>query len=187
MTLVTAVLAARMKGAARAFGMMHMMRIKQIKVGSGNARALAVSAALMAATLTGCASLAPAPVEPPSSNSAGVTRQRIAAVDIGGRLSVRYQKDGHEEAVHGSFTWSQRPGHTLITLLSPLGQTVATIELTPGQATLTQTGQAVRRESDADALAQNALGWPLPVAGLGDWLQGFAVDGAGRALILTSA
>ena len=182
--LVAAGLAARTEHARRAFG-----RKRLTGVTLDNRYALAVSAALIVASQSGCASLAPAPApaDQVSSNSAAVTRQRIGAIDIGGRLSVRYQKDGHEEAVHGSFTWSQRLGHTLITLLSPLGQTLATIELTPGQATLTQTGQPVRREPDADALAQNALGWPLPVAGLGDWLQGFTVDGAGHALALSPA
>lgn len=152
-------------------------------------QALTVSAVIMMVSLTGCASLHPStaaqrPLD--TASSAPAARQRLSALDIGGRLSVRYQKDGRDEAVHGSFTWSQRRDHTTITLLSPLGQTLAIIELTPDAATLTQTGQPVRRERDADALAQNAFGWPLPVAGLADWLQGFAVDAQGRLLTLSA-
>lgn len=101
-------------------------------------------------------------------------------MEMSGRLSVQYQRDGREESLHGSFTWSQTPQHTSITLLSPLGQTLALIEVTPQSATLTQAGQVPRIAADADTLAAETLGWPLPVAGLRDWLQGFAIDAQGQ-------
>lgn len=99
------------------------------------------------------------------------------AIDMAGRLTVRYQKNGQEQAVHGSFTWAQSPARTDITLLSPLGQTLATIATDASGATLMQSGHAARRATDVDALAAEALGWPLPVSGLRKWLQGYA-DGA---------
>lgn len=99
---------------------------------------------------------------------------------MNGRLSVQYQRDGREESLHGSFNWSQTPQRTNITLLSPLGQTLALIDVTPHSATLTQAGQAPRIAADADALAAETFGWPLPVAGLRDWLQGFATDVQGQ-------
>ena len=52
--------------------------------------------------------------------------------------------------------------------------------MTPGAATLTQAGQAPRTAEDIDSLSQQTLGWPLPVSGLRDWLQGYAVDGSGQ-------
>jgi outer membrane lipoprotein LolB len=73
------------------------------------------------------------------------------------------------------------PDRTVVTLLSPLGQTLAVIALTADSATLTQAGQPPQQASDADALAQSVLGWPLPVAGLRFWLQGMGRDANGQA------
>ncbi|HEX8884309.1 MAG TPA: lipoprotein insertase outer membrane protein LolB, partial [Noviherbaspirillum sp.] len=38
--------------------------------------------------------------------------------------------------------------------------------------------------ADADALASQALGWPLPVAGLRDWLQGMVTVAGGKRIAL---
>ncbi len=133
-------------------------------------RVLVRSGALLCALLAGCADMTPLAM------TSTRTGEPIAAIDLGGRLSVRYQRDGNEEALHGSFSWSQSANRTLVTLMSPLGQTLATIAITPNEAILTQAGQPVRRAADPDALAAEALGWPLPVAGLRDWLQGRAND-----------
>lgn len=93
---------------------------------------------------------------------------------------MRYQQNGKDEAVHGNFTWQQTPGRTLVTLFSPLGQTMAKIEITPDRSMLMQPNQPVRSAADVDSLTAGALGWPLPIAGLREWLQGFAVDVSGR-------
>lgn len=95
---------------------------------------------------------------------------------IEGRMSLRYQQNYTENAVYGSFVWVQTPAHTLVTLRSPLGQTVATIALTPTQATLRQSGQPPQSATDVDSLAANALGWPLPISGLRHWLQGYTLE-----------
>ncbi|MFT5532588.1 MAG: outer membrane lipoprotein LolB [Burkholderiaceae bacterium] len=134
---------------------------------------------LLCVLLAGCASTMPLP---PASAQ---TSQPAAAIDLSGRLSVRYQHNGNEEALHGSFSWSQRADQTLVTLMSPLGQTIATIVITPTQASLTQAGQPVRSAADPDALVADALGWPLPIAGLRDWLQGRANDANGQAVTAT--
>lgn len=129
--------------------------------------------------LAGCASLAP-PEAPPAPATAEVARPRFATIELGGRLSAQYSRNGMAESLHGSFTWAQTPERTELTLLSPLGQILAVIDVRPGIATLTQAGQPARVATDPDGLAQAALGWPLPVAGLRDWLQGFALDDQGR-------
>src|SRR5207245_8501179 len=128
--------------------------------------------------LGGCAALQP-PSTPASVASAGARRYHDA-IELGGRLSVHYQQNGKEEALHGNFSWTQSRAQTSITLSSPLGQTLATIALTPDGATLTQSGHAPRTATDVDALALDAFGWPLPVAGLRDWLQGFASNPTGQ-------
>ncbi len=100
-------------------------------------------------------------------------------------MSVLYQKNQQEEAIHASFTWKQSKDSSTITILSPLGQILATIDVKPGIATLTQSGQEPRSATDVDALAEQALGWPLPVSGLRHWLQGFASDANNKAFIAT--
>lgn len=143
-----------------------------------------VAAASMLALLlvAGCAGV------PPGGTPA---RQALPArtfhdtIDLGGRLSIRYQQNGKDESLHGSFVWTQTGGHTLVTLLSPLGQTIATIDVTPAASTLVQAGQAPRMAADVDALVTSAIGWPLPIAGLRQWLQGFAIDVNGRRIVAT--
>lgn len=141
------------------------------------ARAIAIALPLL---LAGCAT-----VTPPMPGTAAQAPQRDfhETIDIGGRLSVRYQANSREEALHGSFTWSQTPAQTLVTLLSPLGQTVAVIDVNAEGATLKQAGQPAKSAASVDALTAETLGWPLPVAGLREWLQGFAVDAAGKRLV----
>jgi len=131
--------------------------------------------------LAACAGIPPAA---PTMPEAGVTRAYEQSVDINGRMSVRYNLNGRDEALHGSFEWKQRPDNTRLTLLSPLGQTLAQIMVTPDGATLTQAGQPPLSAADADALASQALGWPLPVAGLRDWLQGMVTVPGGKRLAL---
>ena len=123
------------------------------------------------AFLAGCATT--------STNLATVGAYRDT-IDLSGRLSVNYQKDNKRESLTGNFDWTQRPGHVDVALANPLGQTIATIEVTPQAATLTQAGRAPVTEADVDTLSQRTLGWPLPVSGLRDWLQGYAVDAQGQ-------
>lgn len=123
------------------------------------------------AVLAGCATT--------STNVATVGAYRDT-IDLSGRLSVNYEKSGNRESMTGNFDWTQRPGTVDVTIANPLGQTVATIEVTPQSATLTQAGRAPVTEADVDTLSQRTLGWPLPVSGLRDWLQGYAVDAQGQ-------
>lgn len=130
---------------------------------------LALSAAFI--TLAGCATT--------STNVATVGAYRDS-IDLDGRLSVNYQKSGNRESMTVNFDWTQRPGQVDVTIANPLGQTVATIAVTQQAATLTQAGRAPVTEADVDTLSQRTLGWPLPVSGLRDWLQGYAVDAQGQ-------
>lgn len=131
--------------------------------------------------LAGCAGMTAMPSSPaPASLQSGPVRPYHQAVDISGRMSVRYQINGRDEALHGSFEWRQRPGSSEVLLLSPLGQTLAQIIVTPEGASLTQAGQPPLSAADPDALAREALGWPLPVSGLREWLQGMVTLASGR-------
>jgi outer membrane lipoprotein LolB len=138
---------------------------------------------IMPFILIGCATVI-SPSAPDTAVAAqAAPRPYHETITIGGRLSVRYQQNARDEVIHGSFTWVQRADNTVVTLFSPLGQTIAIIEITPALSTLTQAGQAPRTADNVDALVAGTLGWPLPVSGLRDWLQGFAMDTEGRRFV----
>lgn len=144
-----------------------------------------VFAAALPLLLGACAGMHPATTEQSAPTAAA--RKFSDTAELAGRLSLRYQHNGKDEALHGSFTWSQAPAQTTVTLLSPLGQTIALIEVSPNGAALKQSGQPVRSAADVDALTVETLGWPLPVSGLRTWLQGFALDSTGGHFVATPA
>jgi len=133
-------------------------------------KAAAIAAMLLA---SGCSTTPPSP---PSE----LARSYHEAINLGGRLSVQYQQNGKPQSVQGKFSWMQNSETTHIALLSPLGQTMAKIIITPNQTSLQQAGEPPRLATDINALSTQMLGWPLPVAGLRNWLQGFAVDDKGK-------
>lgn len=131
----------------------------------------------IAATLAGCATA------PLSQSTVGDYRDTI---ELAGRLAVSYQKDGQPANLNGNFTWSQQPGRIDVALSSPFSQ-IAAISVTPQQATLTEAGREPLVARDIDTLTAQALGWALPVAGLRDWLQGYAVGADGKRFLASPA
>jgi outer membrane lipoprotein LolB len=125
-------------------------------------------------TVAGCATTPSAP-----RSSAAVAPYRDSA-DFGGRIAINYSRDGKKESLNGTFTWRQSKTNTDVSLISPTGQTVAVINVTPQSATLTESGKAPKTAPDLDTLTTQALGWSLPVSGLRDWLQGYATDSKGQ-------
>lgn len=137
--------------------------------------------------VSGCASLpssTPPGTAAPSTTSA---RPYHEAIELSGRLSLRYEQNGAPQALDGKFIWSQTAAGEHIELQTPFGQTLATIEVTPQGATLVQNGRPPRSEASVDALTANALGWPLPIAGLRTWLQGFATDARGAPYVASAS
>ncbi|MBO9536707.1 lipoprotein insertase outer membrane protein LolB [Herbaspirillum sp.] len=142
----------------------------------GLRRAAALGAASAALLLGGCAGM-------PGQESAAPATAAPAyqeSIDISGRISVQYEQNDRPQSLHGSFIWSQTAQNTDLELLSPLGQTVATISVKPGIATLVESGKPPRVAPDVDELAAQSLGWPLPVSGMRQWLQGSGTDSAGK-------
>lgn len=139
-----------------------------------------LAAATVAFALSGCAT-----------STANLSSAPVAAyrdtIDLNGKIDVVYLNNDKREGVNGTFTWTQRPGRIDVALASIMGQTVAEISVTPQSATLTQANRAPRTASDIDALTQQTLGWALPVAGLRDWLQGYAVDAQGKRFAASPA
>ncbi|WDZ95433.1 lipoprotein insertase outer membrane protein LolB [Herbaspirillum sp. WKF16] len=143
-------------------------------------RAAAVGAMSLAALLAGCADLQQSTQA--GSGSAPAYRESIS---LAGRISVQYEQGNAPQSLHGSFIWKQAPREIDLEMLSPLGQTVATINVKPGIATLVQSGRAPQVAPDVDELAAQALGWPLPVSGMRHWLQGTGTDVAGKTFTAT--
>ncbi|NML63005.1 outer membrane lipoprotein LolB [Massilia sp. RP-1-19] len=141
---------------------------------------------IFAATVTGLLLAACATTAPTSMSPAPVAAYRDI-IDLAGRLSVNYQKDGKPETLSGKFNWSQKGERIDVALASPLGQTLAKISVTADAATLTQADQAPRVAKDIDSLTAQALGWSLPVSGLRDWLQGYATAPGGKRFTASPA
>jgi outer membrane lipoprotein LolB len=143
-------------------------------------RILILAAALSA--LGGCATTSPSAVR----SSAAVAPYRDS-VELAGRIAINYSRDGKQESLNGKFTWQQSKANTDVSLISPTGQIVAVINVTPSSATLKQSGREPRSAPDLDSLTTQALGWTLPVSGLRDWLQGYATARDGSRFVATPA
>lgn len=105
---------------------------------------------------------------------------------IAGRINIQFQQlrqypeESEAKSVSANFEWLQTEADTTITLLSPLGQTVATIKQNAFGASLQQGKEALRTAPDVDTLLSETLGWPLPMAGMRNWLQGYAINQQGQ-------
>src|SRR4030095_9872738 len=89
-----------------------------------------------------------------------------------GRFAVTTALAEKRESVSGRFNLEVRGPQQILELASPLGTTVARIEIEPGGARATGARMQEVRGADADALTEQLLGWPLPVSGLADWIEG---------------
>lgn len=113
--------------------------------------------------------------------AACVTPQRISgspqqgadAFSRVGRFALTVTEPGsNPQATQGGFSWLDEGGRFMLDLTTPLGSTQARVEGRPGMATLTRANGETLSASDPDALAEDALGSRVPVAGLRDWFQG---------------
>lgn len=89
-----------------------------------------------------------------------------------GRFAVTTTLGEQRESVSGRFSLEVRGAQQVLELASPLGTTVARIEIEPDGARATGAQMQEVRGADADALTEQLLGWPLPVSGLADWIEG---------------
>ncbi|NVM75854.1 outer membrane lipoprotein LolB [Duganella sp. SG902] len=137
--------------------------------------------ALIIAALAGCVTT---PSVPRSTAAVAPYRDNV---ELAGRIAINYSRDGKKESLNGKFTWQQSKANTDVSLISPTGQTVAVINVTPTSATLKESGKPPRSAPDLDALTRQTLGWTLPVSGLRDWLQGYAVASDGQRFVATPA
>lgn len=88
-----------------------------------------------------------------------------------GRLALTVQ-DQPGQSFSAGFELRGRPQAGQLTLLNPVGGTVALLRWQPGQAVLEAPGQPPQQFPSIDAALEQAAGASLPVAALFDWLQG---------------
>ncbi|MGB9992203.1 outer membrane lipoprotein LolB [Pseudoduganella rhizocola] len=137
-----------------------------------------------AALLAGCAAT--------GSSNGPVSTAPVAAyseaLSLSGKMSATYTRDGTPGSVTVNFEWRQTASRTDIELSTPLGSTVAKIAVTPEEAVLSEgDNKPPRRAASIDELSAQALGWPLPVSGLREWLQGHAIDAKGQRFTASAA
>jgi outer membrane lipoprotein LolB len=127
-------------------------------------RRTAPAAALAVALVTGCTSLAPMPA---------------ADRTYAGRFAATATAGNQQDNASGRFTLAVRADGVTLDLASPLGNTLARVHTGGGSATLmapqTDGSLATWDGDSAEALAEQALGWAMPVSGMADWIDGRAV------------
>jgi len=120
--------------------------------------------------MVGCSSLQTWPFLPSPTQTERSFHDNIL---IQGRFSVTYEQSNRPQSVQGRFQWQQQGQRIDIDLMSPLGQTMAKLTITPNSATIQQTGKEIKVADNVSELTEQTLGWSLPVVGMRDWLQGF--------------
>jgi outer membrane biogenesis lipoprotein LolB len=180
-------------------------RQRQTPLGRGLGRLLAKLLATLpikllplliaAAVASGCA------VSPPRFPDIDNTlTPELAPREWAGRFSVSSQSNdvaGRQDAAVGRFLLTSVPapeGRTLdLMLQSPFGQTLANARRLPdGTASLALADGRTLTASSLDALLAQAIGWPLPLERLTDWLddrfeQVLARDSVGQVTSATDS
>jgi len=129
--------------------------------GASQRAALFLCSCFLAVALTACAT---APVNVPD---------RVYT----GRFSAIATRAETLETVSGRFSVEVRGKQQTIDISTPLGTTVARIEVGPDGARASGAGVQEISGTDADALTEQLLGWRLPVSGMSDWIEGRPAPG----------
>lgn len=88
-----------------------------------------------------------------------------ASFDLNGRISITH--DGKRDAAN--LRWSHTPDGDEMSLVAPLGQTVARL-VRNGQGATLETSEQRYVAGNIGELTQQALGWTLPLEGLPYWV-----------------
>ena len=88
-----------------------------------------------------------------------------------GRLALSVQ-DQPGQSFSAGFELRGRPARGALTLLNPLGGTIAVLHWQPGSATFESQGREPRQFPSLEAMVEQATGAAMPVAALFDWLAG---------------
>lgn len=112
--------------------------------------------------LDGCTLL-----QSPHSPAMRPAQPEYASFAMNGRVSIDHHGERHSAGLH----WTHNTQSDEILLLNPLGQTVARVYRDDSYATL-ENGDKHYKDTDAESLMEQALGWHLPFNGLHHWVLG---------------
>lgn len=122
---------------------------------------------LLAALLSGCASVAP----PAEENSDWVRqRQQLEQLEswaLRGRVNVRYDNESHTPRIQ----WQQRDTEYTIRLWGTFNAGNTLISGQPGGVTLESDGEILSADSPEELILEQ-LGYELPVSQLNYWIKG---------------
>lgn len=132
---------------------------------SAGLRRIGRAAPLLAALwLAGCAT------PPPASHDTAV---QTGLFERNGRFALRVDEaGGNQEAVQGNFIWRDSGTQLALDLTSPLGGTLARVDVTASGSRLTESNGRETLAATPDELVARVLGNPIPVAALRSWLRG---------------
>ena len=127
-------------------------------------RALAACASVL---LASCAQV-------PSAPAPDLSPRAAASFNASGRLSARHGNEG----VAANFDWVHEGARDEVSLITPLGQTVAQLSGDTDAVRIDFPDGRHATANDWDALTRAQLGSPIPVRGLAAWLRGGPREGA---------
>ena len=117
---------------------------------------------LIALASTGCASTSNI------TDETFPTRTALTAFSLEGRFSLRQQNKN----ASGKLSWRHSGQNNTLLLSSPLGQGIAEITTNDSGARLTTQDGQTYSAVNVETLTQQALGYPLPLAQLTNWVRG---------------
>lgn len=132
--------------------------------------------------LTACSSLPTGSASDPGASRAAqqvYQPTRAQPFERQGRFAVH--AEGHDQstdAVQGAFHWIDNGDQLVLELRNPLGQVMGKLQVNDRGAWLQDHRASMRYASNADELAQEIFGQPIPVQGLRDWLRGASSQNA---------
>ncbi len=104
----------------------------------------------------------------------GALDRTVEGRTIEGRMSVHYTDlaSGKDDASSGRFVWTVAGDELELSLLDPLGQTVALIRSNARRSTIVFRDGRTVEGATPEALTEKTLGWTVPLHGLRYWLDG---------------
>jgi outer membrane lipoprotein LolB len=117
--------------------------------------------------------------------TAGLERSMHGGDTVAGRISVRYKDlaTHKDDTSTGGFVWTQSGDAVELSLLDPLGQTVALIRSDANRSTIAFRDGRKVEGATPESLTQQTLGWTVPLRGLRYWLAGRADPGSTPAVL----
>ena len=101
-----------------------------------------------------------------------------------GRISLQVASEP-PQSFSASFGLKGRAENGELTLISPLGNVLAVLRWSPGQALLDRGNQDIQRFASIDELMERATGAAIPLNALFAWLQGNNATASGWVADLT--